>query len=329
MPGGDGARSGAPRTRGRRVRTAFIKGLEEVFRKDPSALLITGDLGFGVFDDIRAHYPKRVLNVGVAEQNMAGVAATLALSGHVVFTYSIANFPTIRCLEQIRNDICYHGANVKVVSVGGGMTYGALGPSHFATEDLALMGALPEMRVIAPGDPVECERLLPMIAAEQGPAYLRLGRAGEARIIPDSADIRWALPTELADPGEVLMLGAGGILPQAMAAADELRSAGFTVGLASVHTVRPFPRAWLLERLKGVRVVAACEEHSVEGGLGSAVAEVLAEEATPARLLRFGLPRAFPKGIGSRDFLLEANGLTVPRLVEQVLGLIEGGERRG
>src|ERR1043165_6227660 len=139
------------------MRTAFIDALEKIAASNERGILVTGDLGFSVFDSFRARFPSQFYNVGVAEQNLAGVAAGLAMSGHTVLTYSIANFPTLRCLEQIRNDICYHAADVMIVSVGGGMAYGALGFSHFATEDLAIMRALPGLMVVAPGDPHEVE----------------------------------------------------------------------------------------------------------------------------------------------------------------------------
>ena len=137
------------------MRTAFIETLFELAQTDPRITLVVGDLGFGVVTPFMERLPNQFLNVGVAEQNMTGIAAGMALSGRIVFTYSIANFPVLRCLEQIRNDVCYHRANVTIVAVGGGMCYGSLGPSHHATEDLAIMRALPNMVVVAPGDPVE------------------------------------------------------------------------------------------------------------------------------------------------------------------------------
>src|SRR5229473_4657677 len=137
------------------MRGAFFRALVEIAEQDERVHLVVGDLGFGVVEEFARRFPKRFLNAGVAEQNMTGIAAGLALSGKVVFTYSIANFPTLRCLEQVRNDVCYHNANVKVVSVGGGFTYGAMGATHHAIEDLAIMRALPRMVVVAPGDPVE------------------------------------------------------------------------------------------------------------------------------------------------------------------------------
>src|SRR5713226_3860325 len=156
------------------MRNAFILALTDLAAQDPRITLVVGDLGFGVVVDFSKRFPKQFINAGVAEQNMTSLAAGLALSGKIVFTYSIGNFPTLRCLEQIRNDVCYHNANVKIVSVGGGFSYGSLGMSHHATEDLAIMRALPGMVVVAPGDPMEAACATRAVAAYDGPCYLRL-----------------------------------------------------------------------------------------------------------------------------------------------------------
>jgi transketolase len=161
------------------MRTAFIKALTDLAETDNRIWLVTGDLGFSVLEEFASRFPDRYLNVGVAEQNMTGVAAGLAMSGKIVFTYSIANFPTLRCLEQVRNDVCYHNANVKIVAVGGGLAYGAQGYTHHAIEDLAILRALPNIRVIAPGDPAETRAAVMAIVNTPGPCYLRLGKAGE------------------------------------------------------------------------------------------------------------------------------------------------------
>jgi len=161
------------------MRTAFIKTLCELAEQDERIWLLCGDLGYSVLEGFSSRFPNRFVNVGVAEQNMTGIAAGLALSGKVVFIYSIANFPVMRCLEQIRNDVCYHNLNVKIVTVGGGLTYGSLGYTHHGVEDIAVMRVLPNMTVIAPGDPVEARLATQAILNTPGPCYLRLGKAGE------------------------------------------------------------------------------------------------------------------------------------------------------
>ena len=161
------------------MRTTFLNTLFELAKQDPRIVFITGDLGFGVAERYMEELPKQFVNAGVAEQNMTGMAVGMALSGKIVFTYSIANFPTLRCLEQVRNDVCYHQADVKVVSVGGGFAYGSMGATHFATEDLGVMRMLPNLLVVAPGDPVETRHATRAIVERPGPCYLRLGKAGE------------------------------------------------------------------------------------------------------------------------------------------------------
>jgi transketolase len=291
------------------MRDAFIRSLYQACERNPDIVLITGDLGFGVFDDFRERFPDQFMNLGVAEQNMAGVGAGMAMAGHTVFTYSIANFPILRCLEQIRNDICYHDADVKIVSVGGGMSYGALGPSHFATEDLGILRMLPNLTVVAPGDPVEMERLMPQIVAHKGPLYLRLGRAGEARVTPEDAEVRLGTPNAFSDRGDVLLLTAGGMLEVGVACREALEAEGVGVALASVHTLKPFDEAWLASRLANHRLVVTLEEHARSGGLGGVVAESMAGRGAPPALLRLGLESVFPDIVGSQEYLRARLGL--------------------
>ena len=193
------------------MRTAFINTLNELASRDERIWLLCGDLGFSVLEPFAKSFPNRYVNVGVAEQNMTGVAAGLALSGKIVFTYSIANFPVIRCLEQIRNDVCAHNLNVKIVSVGGGFAYGSAGYTHHGTEDLAIMRVLPNMTVLAPGDPVET-RLLTVAATEQpGPCYLRLGKAGEPTIHTSEPEITIGKAIILRQGGDGTLISTGGM----------------------------------------------------------------------------------------------------------------------
>ncbi len=164
------------------MRPAFVAALCQLASEDERIWLLCGDLGYGALEPFRDTFPGRYINAGVAEQNMTGMAAGLALSGKVAFTYSIANFPTLRALEQIRNDVCYHDCNVKIVSVGAGFSYGAQGYTHHGVEDIAIMRALPEKVVVSPGDPVEARLATRAVAALPGPCYLRLGKSGEAAV---------------------------------------------------------------------------------------------------------------------------------------------------
>ena len=304
------------------MRNAFVQSLLRVAAEDPRVLLVTGDLGFGVLDEFRSKHPDQFYNVGVAEQNLAGVAAGLALSGHVVFTYSIGNFPTLRCLEQVRNDICYHGANVKIVSVGGGLAYGGLGFSHFATEDLAILRALPGLTVVAPGDPIEVEQLLPQIVKHQGPVYLRLGRAGEKPVHDRAVTVRLGSPTRARAGSDVLFLSTGGMLPVALQAADLLDRDGLSAEVWSVHTVKPLDDEAICELGARFPIVIACEEHTSLGGFGGALAEVLLEAGVTPVFRRFALPPSFPVGVGSQEYLRTLNGIDAVALHSLAVSLV-------
>src|SRR5215469_15768510 len=259
------------------MRGAFFHALTELAEQDERVHLIVGDLGFGVAETFARRFPSRFLNAGVAEQNMAGVAAGMALSGKIVFTYSIANFPILRCLEQIRNDVCYHNANVKIVAVGGGLAYGALGPSHHATEDLAIMRSLPRMVVVAPGDPVEAAAATRALAAHAGPSYLRLGRVGERNVHGGKVEFQLGKAIRVQDGSDLTLISTGGMLEIAVRVAGQLHSAGLYARVLSMHTISPLDREAVMLAARDTRAIFTLEEHSIAGGLGGAVAEVLAE----------------------------------------------------
>jgi len=301
------------------MRTAFIEALTELAGRDPRIMLIVGDLGFGVVMGFAERFPKQFLNPGVAEQNMTGIAAGMALCGRVCFTYSIANFPTLRPLEQIRNDVCYHNANVKIVSVGGGMAYGALGMTHFATEDIAILRSLPNMVVVAPGDPYEARCATRAAAAREGPVYLRLGRAGEPKVHAEPVPFELGKAIRLRQGDDVTLISTGGMLKSTMDAADRLAADGVDATVLSMHTVKPIDADAIAEAAETTRALVTIEEHSILGGLGGAVAEIVSD-LNPAgvRLRRLGLPSEFPKGVGGQVHMRELYGLSAEKLADSV-----------
>jgi transketolase len=258
-------------------------------------------------------FPKQFINAGVAEQNMTGLAAGLALCGKIVFTYSIANFPTLRCLEQIRNDVCYPSANVKVVAVGGGFTYGALGMTHHATEDLAIMRALPGLTVVAPGDPLEADQAVRAIAAQAGPCYLRLG-AGIAFELGKAILVR--------DGAHLTLISTGGMLQLAVEVADRLAADGVQARVLSMHTLKPLDVEAVLAAARETPALVTLEEHSTLGGLGGAVAELLAEASSGVRFKRIGLPSQFSCHVGSQDYLREVHGLSLDAVHRSIQHLL-------
>ena len=299
------------------MRTAFIQTLTELAAGDRNVMLVVGDLGFGVVQEFARRFPDQFVNAGVAEQNMTAVAAGLALCGKSVYTYSIANFPTLRCLEQIRNDVCYHQADVKIVAVGGGFAYGALGMTHHATEDLGILRTLPNLCVVAPGDPIETARLLRDLQRRPGPAYIRLGRAGEPQVHNEQTPIQFGKAAEVRAGNDLTLITTGGMLATAVAASDALKDGGYAIRVLSMHTLKPLDEEAILQAAEETGRIVTLEEHSIIGGLGGAVAEVLAESyCGRVRFRRLGLPPRFTEAVGDQGYLRSLHGLSVERVID-------------
>jgi transketolase len=290
------------------VRTTFIKTLVELAAANDRIWLVSGDLGYSVLEAFSERFPGRYLNAGVAEQNMTGIAAGLALAGKTAITYSIANFPVFRCLEQVRNDVCYHDLNVKIVAVGGGLAYGSAGYSHHAVEDFAVMRALPNMVVFAPADPVETALVTRAAVAHNGPCYLRLGKAGEP-VIHESVpafEIGKGIVLKRGVAGTIL--ATGGMVGSALAAAKQLGA--LDVGVVSMPTVHPIDRE-LIERLAASSsFLLTVEEHGI-GGLGTAVSEVLTSLPARPRFRSLRLEGPPMSRGGSQEYLRAQKGLSV------------------
>lgn len=301
------------------MRPTFARTVVELAERDERICGVIGDVGFGVLETFASRFPDRWLNVGVAEANLAGVSAGLALAGARPFMYSIANFPTLRCLEQIRNDICYNRAPVVIVGVGGGLAYGSLGATHHATEDLAVMRVLPGLTVIAPADPIETELLTRAAFALEAPVYLRLGRSGDPAVHAARPDLRIGRAVSLRDGSDVTLIATGAITRTALDAAELLAPLGISARVVSMHTLKPLDVDAIREAIDRTGALATLEEHSLVGGLGSAVAEAIADHGLrPRSFLRLGLPDAFAHVIGSREHLLARAGLSAPGVARAV-----------
>lgn len=301
------------------MRDAFVRSLSELAEQNDRIVLITGDLGFGVLDDFARRFPKQFINAGVAEQNMTALACGMALEGYQVYTYSIGNFPTLRCLEQIRNDVCYHEADVKIVSIGGGFSYGQLGMSHFATEDIAIMRALPNMTVVVPSDPWEAAELTRQIAAIPGPTYLRLDKSAAG--LPEGP-VQLGRSRSVRAGTDVLLVAIGGIVEEAMAAADILSAEGISAGVQVVGTVKPLDPA-LVAAVGNAAAVVVIEEHTVMGGLAGALAEAcLSAGESPPKFLRVGLPDIYPTIVGDQKYLRNAYEMDAAAIAVKTRGLL-------
>ncbi len=305
------------------MRIALVNALIVAAAKDRRIVLLTGDLGYNALEPFRDRFPDRFLNLGVAEQNMVGFAAGLALTGRIPIIYSIATFATLKTAEQIRTDICYQGLNAKIVGVGAGLTYSQYGATHQATEDIALMRSLPRMNVLCPGDPAEVTAAVHTMFQTQTPCYLRIGASGEQTIHRKSCRIRLGKGITLRRGPVAALIATGTALPNAIAAADALAAAGTRITVVSMPTVKPIDVSLVKRLAATLPALITVEEHSLIGGLGSAVAEVIAALPQPrARLTRIALPDAFQKTAGWLDYLRAQNRLSpqaIARTIRQTL----------
>lgn len=302
------------------MRDTFVRTLVELAKEDKNIELVTGDLGFGVLKPFWEQCPDQFTNAGIAEQNMTSVAAGMALEGKNVFTYSIGNFPTLRCLEQIRNDCAYHKANVTVVCIGGGFVYGSLGMSHQATEDLAILRALPDVVVMAPADLVEAEECTKALAKYSGTAYLRLGRGGEKRIHEKIENFQIGKAIKVHEGKNIAIFSTGAIYEEITDAYDELKNRGMNPAVYTFPTVKPIDRETIEEISRSFELVVTVEEHNIVAGFGSAVAEVMAEMPDKrATLLRIGVNDEYSIRVGNQKYLRQQYGMDSKAIVEKIL----------
>ena len=300
------------------MRNAFIRGLTALAELDKRVVLLTGDLGFKIFDDFAARFPGRFYNAGVAEANMMGVAAGLALGGLKPFAYSIVPFATLRCLEQIRDDICYQEAPVTVVGVGGGYSYGPNGATHHALEDIAVMRCLPNMTVVCPGDPLEAELATLAAGRHSRPLYLRLGRSGDPQVHHSAPSFSLGRAIVVRDGRECALIATGNALPVAVAAADRLATEGIHCRVVSMHTVKPLDDALLRSCAKECGALFTVEEHSLIGGLGSAVGEWLTAKGVRCLLRSYGAGDRFAHVCGSQEYLRRLEALTADQIAASI-----------
>ena len=272
------------------MRDYFIKELTKQAKLNPSILLITGDLGFGVFDDFRRLLPNQFINAGVAEQNMTAMACGLAMEGHKVFTYSIGNFATLRCLEQIRNDICYHNVDVTIVSIGGGFSYGQLGISHFATEDLSVMRAIPNIVVLTPSSNDQVVEMMQAINNIQGPKYLRLDKDFGPDVL-ETPSFMLGKINRLIDGTDATIICVGGIVNEALKAANILGQKGISLRVLSVGTLKPLEIKEIILAVEQTKLLITLEENSIFGGLAGTVSETCMNQGVfPKKFQALGIP---------------------------------------
>jgi transketolase len=267
-------------------------------------------LGFKLFDDFRNEFPERFINVGVAEQNMVGLASGLSLSGKNVYCYSMVSFLTIRALEFIRINLCYQNLNVKLIGVGGGLAYGLEGMTHQAIEDLAIMRSLPNMTVVAPGDPVEARGVVAESVDYPGPLYIRLGSNNDPIVHQGNPAVSIGKGILMHSGGEITILSTGTMLSCANEVTKILRSQGISSTLISIHTIKPLDGDIIREHAMKSRAIFTLEEHSLIGGLGTAIGEFLLDAGYKGIFRKVALPDSYGGSIGKANYLRQIHGLT-------------------
>ncbi len=300
------------------MRNTFVNQVYENAKNDKDIIIISGDLGYNVLSCFYDKLPSQFLNSGISEQNMTSIAAGLALEGKKVFTYSIVNFPTLRCLEQIRNDILYHNANVKIVSVGCGLSYGPLGMSHHGTEDLGVMRTLPNITIFTPSDLEEAKQIADIVCKIKTPAYIRLGKNSKDLIHNKPISVSIGKAIEIIKGNDVSVFVAGDIAYKAKKAVELLNNDGYSVALYSFPTVKPIDESIIEKCALKNKLIITVEEHNIIGGLGSAVSEIMSSHKNNAILKRIGLNDTYCNEIGDRDYLDDCYKINEDEIIKTV-----------
>lgn len=303
------------------MRNAFADEVTQLGVVDPRLVLLSGDIGNKLFDKFKEASPGRFFNCGVAEANMMGVAAGMALSGLRPVIYTITPFTTTRCYEQIRVDVCYHHAPVIIVGTGSGLSYAELGPTHHSCEDMAILRVLPGMTVLAPCDSVELRLLMRAALKLDGPAYIRIGKKGEPAIHPDPApSITIGKAARVRDGEDVCLIACGTIMGEVVQAAQILQAQGISARIESFHTIKPLDTERLAECFSRFKLVAVCEEHSSLGGLAGSVAEWRAQQRGKlADMIGLGVPDEFMHEVGTQEYARRKYGLDAEGIASRAL----------
>ncbi len=302
------------------MRKACLDAVYELAKEDERIFFIGSDLGVGTLKQFRAEMPDRYLMEGVSEANLIGVAAGLALEGKIVYANTIATFITRRCFEQVALDLCLHNVKVRLIGNGGGLVYAPLGPTHLAFEDIAIFRALPRMAILAPADAGEMRRMMPLTVDYPGPIYIRLAKGGDPIVTSDNLGFEIGKAYLVRKGNDALLVSTGVLLERTLNAAEILRGNGLDVAVLHVPTIKPLDTETILSCASRVPIIVTAEEHTVIGGLGSAVAEIIAEAnfSTAKRFKRIGIPDSFPDQYGSQDSLMARYDITTENICRTV-----------
>jgi transketolase len=300
------------------MRNAFADEVAKLAQADSRVVLLSGDIGNKLFDPVKLVDDSRFYNCGIAEANMMGVAAGMALSGLRPIVYTITPFTTTRCFEQIRVDVCYHKAPVIIVGTGSGLSYAELGPTHHSLEDIAILRSLPGMRVVAPCDANELRSVLREALNDNAPTYIRIGKKGETKIYPEPPKLKIGKSLVVAAGSDVALICAGTLMGEVIRAAEILKEKGISVEVISMHSIKPLDTDYLMDAQSRFKIIASVEEHGLIGGLGGAISEWRSNGNHSVKHVMFGTPDEFMHEVGSQDYARNKYGLTCKSIVERI-----------
>jgi len=304
------------------MRKSFAIELEKMM-EDGNTFLLTGDVGFSVFERIRERFKKQYINMGLAEQNMLGVASGMALTGKNVFVYSIIPFIVFRPFEQLRNDICFQNVPVRLVGVGVGYSYSDAGFTHHVIEDYGILNGLPNLTILSPADPLEVSEQMRQIPKIKGPIYMRLSRSGEQILHTNHKNLKIGKALEISSGDDILFLTTGTILGKAIKVAELLEKDGYSVSILDYHTIKPFDEQTLLNSSANKRILVTFEEHLINTGLYSMVAQTLMTNQIYVRVLKFGITEPYTDLSGSRDYMLSKYGFSDEEIYKKIKKVLE------
>ncbi len=300
------------------MRNKIIDEIYEHMKEDENVYFLTGDLGFNVVEKLQETFPKRFINVGVAEQNMIGIAAGLAMSGKKVYAYSIIPFITMRCFEQIRDDLCFHNADVTLLGAGSGFSYGILSSTHFALEDVAILRTLPNLTILSPSDEVEAMLSMKALRNHKGPVYVRIGKKKEPIVYTEPFSFKLGKMVEVNQGSELAIIATGSMVAESVKVVEDLQQYHINPALFDIHTIKPLDEKGILDIANTYSYIVTVEEHGLAGGLGSAVVELLADAGKQVPVLRIGVQNEYIKEVGTQEYLRSQLGLDAKAITQKI-----------
>ena len=304
------------------MQKAYLTALFELAQKDERVVSLLADSGTAYDELFRRYLPQQIIDFGIAEEHLVAAAAGMASVGKIPFAYTAGAFLAYRSFEFIRDDVCFQNQNVKIVGMGSGLAWCTLGPSHHTTEDCSVLRALPNLTIFSPASPLEVKKSVQAAYDITGPVYIRIGMSGEEELYSADYDFLPGKSVVMAEGDDIAIFSTGTLVAEVLKAAALLREQGIHARVINVHTLKPFDTEGVLSAAKSTKHIFTAEEHNIYGGLGSMVAEVLAEHACAVSLTRIGLPDCFAKGYGTLAQVRQQNGLDAQSIAQSVLAVL-------